>query len=202
MPTNFTEFLIAAIVMEITPGPNMTWLALIAARGGRIAGLMAVAGIATGLTLLAIVAATGAAALITAWPPLYEGLRWGGVLFLLYLALEAWNGEKNDAAATALDKHFRRGLVVNLLNPKAAAVFLVMIPGFAGPAPANTGAFVLMNVVYLLIATTAHLLIVAFAGSFQKALTDPRREMIVRRLFALLLAGIAIWFGATSGKTT
>ena len=200
MQASFAEFLIAATVMEITPGPNMTWLALLSAREGRPAGLMAVAGVATGLTLLAVIAATGAATLITAWPPLYEALRGGGVLFLLYLALEAWNGEKAEDAPSAGGRHFRRGLVVNLLNPKAAAVFIVMIPGFAGPAVGANGAFIAMNVIYLAIATLAHVLIVVFAGSFQKALTDPRRERIVRRIFAVMLAAIAIWFGATSGR--
>ena len=94
MQASFAEFLVAAIVMEITPGPNMTWLALLSAREGRMAGLQAVAGIATGLTLLAVIAATGAAALISAWPPVYEALRWAGVIFLLYLAWETWVGEK------------------------------------------------------------------------------------------------------------
>ncbi len=193
MPASFPEFLIAAIMMEITPGPNMTWLALLAAREGRVAGFQAVAGIAIGLAALAIIAATGAAALISTWPPLYTALRWGGVLFLLYLAWEAWVGEKNEDKPIEPDRRFRRGVIVNLLNPKAAAVFVVMIPGFAGPdAPA--GALITMTLIYLAIATLAHALIVAFAGSFEKALADPRRELIVRRIFALALAGVAVWF--------
>lgn len=198
MQPSFAEFLIAAVVMEITPGPNMTWLALLSAREGRKAGLMAVAGIASGLALLAIIAASGAAALIEAWPPVYEILRWGGVLFLLYLAWEAWVGEKADEGRDDTGKHFRRGLIANLLNPKAAAVYVVMIPGFAGPnAPATQ---VTMTVIYLLIATLAHVLIVAFAGSFQKALANPRREVVVRRIFAVLLAGVAMWFAFGSAR--
>jgi threonine/homoserine/homoserine lactone efflux protein len=200
MQANFAEFLLAAIVMEITPGPNMTWLALLSAREGRTGGLMAVAGIASGLAILALVAAMGAAALITAWPPLYEILRWGGVLFLLYLAYEAWRDEKNTGSADLAGKHFWRGLVVNLLNPKAAAVYIVMIPSFAGPTPANTGALITMTLAYLAIATAAHVLIVLFAATFQKALADPRRERIVRRIFAVMLAAIAIWFAFTSGR--
>lgn len=202
MQATFAEFLLAAVVMEITPGPNMTWLALLSAREGRTAGLMAVAGIASGLAILSLVAATGAAALVSAWPPLYELLRWGGVLFLFYLAFEAWHGEKDSTSTDTAGRHFRRGLVVNLLNPKAAAVFVVMIPSFAGPAPANAGAIAIMNLCYLAIATAAHTLIVLFASNFQKALTDPRRELIVRRIFAVTLAAIAIWFAATSGSSS
>jgi threonine/homoserine/homoserine lactone efflux protein len=196
MPAGFAEFLIAAIVMEITPGPNMTWLALLSAREGRMAGLQAVAGIATGLALLALVAASGAAALIAAWPPLYELLRWGGVFFLLYLAWETWVGEKESGEQPDHQRHFRRGLVVNLLNPKAAAVYVVMIPGFAGPG--GTSAQIIMTLVYLAIASLAHVLIVVFASSFQRALANPQRELIVRRIFAVLLAGVALWFAFSS----
>lgn len=200
MPPSFAEFLIAAMVMEITPGPNMTWLALLSAREGRVAGFHAVAGIATGLTVLAIFAAIGAAALITTWPLLYTALRWGGVLFLLFLAWEAWIGEKDDANAVEPGRQFRRGLIVNLLNPKAAAVFIVVIPGFAG-SDAPAGALIAMTLTYLAIATLAHVLIVAFAGSFERALADPRRERIVRRIFALALAGVAIWFTFGTART-
>lgn len=196
MPASFAEFLIAAIVMEITPGPNMTWLALLSAREGRIAGFQALAGITTGLALLALVAASGAAALIAAWPPLYELLRWGGVLFLLFLAWEAWVGEKPEAERPDRSRHFKRGLLVNLLNPKAAAVFVVMIPGFAGPGAMATQ--IIMTLIYLAIASLAHGLIVVFAGTFQRALADSQREMIVRRVFAIALAGVAVWFAMTS----
>lgn len=196
MPASFAEFLIAAIVMEITPGPNMTWLALLSAREGRIAGFQALAGITTGLALLALVAASGAAALIAAWPPLYELLRWGGVLFLLFLAWEAWVGEKPEAERPDRSRHFKRGLLVNLLNPKAAAVFVVMIPGFAGPGAMATQ--IIMTLIYLAIASLAHGLIVMFAGTFQRALADSQREMIVRRVFAIALAGVALWFAMTS----
>jgi len=200
VPPSFAEFLIAAMVMEITPGPNMTWLALLSAREGRVAGFHAVAGIATGLTVLSIFAAIGAAALITTWPLLYTALRWGGVLFLLFLAWEAWIGEKDDANAVEPGRQFRRGLIVNLLNPKAAAVFIVVIPGFAG-SDAPAGALIAMTLTYLAIATLAHVLIVAFAGSFERALADPRRERIVRRIFALALAGVAIWFTFGTART-
>ena len=200
MPASFPEFLIAAIMLEITPGPNMTWLALLAAREGRLAGFQAVAGIAIGLAALAIIAATGAAALIATWPLLYTALRWGGVLFLLYLAWEAWVGEKDNGKPVEAGRHFRRGVIVNLLNPKAAAVFVVMIPGFAGPG-AQTGVLIAMTLIYLAIATLAHALIVAFAGSFEKALADPRREKIVRRIFAIALAGVAIWFAIGTART-
>lgn len=195
------EFLLAALVMELTPGPNMTWLALLAARHGRIVGLQAVAGVTSGLALLAIIAATGAAALISVFPPIYEAIRWAGILFLLYLALEAWRGEKDRGTPDDNTRHFRRGFLINILNPKAVAVFLVMIPGIAGPlVPGRQGNIVLMTIIYLVIATTVHALIVAFAGVFQRSLANPRREAMVRRVFAVALVGIAVWMAVTTGR--
>src|SRR5689334_8564532 len=114
MTPSFAEFLIASIVMELTPGPNMAWLALLAARKGRRAGFVAVAGIALGLALLAAAAAAGFAAVIETYPVVYEVIRWGGVLFLLYLAVEAWRGERDGADKPDEQRHFRRGLIVKI----------------------------------------------------------------------------------------
>jgi threonine/homoserine/homoserine lactone efflux protein len=75
-----------------------------------------------------------------------------------------------------------------------------MIPGFAGPG--ETTMQVVMTLIYLAIASIAHGLIVAFSGSFTRALADPRRELIVRRVFAVLLAGVAVWFAFTSGRAS
>jgi threonine/homoserine/homoserine lactone efflux protein len=197
MDQAFAEFLVVAVVMELTPGPNMAWLALLSAREGRRAGFLAVVGIALGLGLLAVAAAAGFVALIETYPLLYEAIRWAGVLFLLYLAYEAWRGEK-DKDGAGDPRHFRRGLIINLLNPKAAAVFVVLIPGFAGGATANLSEVALMSAIYVGIATIAHSLIVIFAGSFQKALAHPRRELIVRRIFALTLVAVAMWFAFTT----
>jgi len=198
MTPGLVEFLAAALVMELTPGPNMTWLALLSAREGRRAGLQAVAGITSGLALMGIVAASGAAALIATYPLIYEVLRWTGILFLLYLAVEAWVGEKVAAARDHQGRHFRRGFVINILNPKAAAVFLVMIPAFAGTSGASW--LMAMSAIYLAIATAVHALIVVFASNLQQLVANLRRELIVRRIFAVLLAAVAIWFGLSTQR--
>lgn len=85
------SFALTSFLIELTPGPNMTYLALVAARDGRRAGFATVAGVALGLSVVGIVAAFGVAELVQSSPLLYEGLRWAGVLFLLYLAWEGWS---------------------------------------------------------------------------------------------------------------
>ncbi len=197
----FGEFLATAFVMELTPGPNMTWLALLSARQGLKAGLLAVAGIATGLALLALAGGTGAAALITAYPILYEVIRWAGVLFLAYLAWEAWRGEKpSEESSTDAAVNFRRGLIVNLLNPKAATVFVVLIPAFAEQEAEKVTSIAVMSGLYVAIATLVHAMIVVFGSRLQRLTKDPNREIALRRAFAVLLGLVAIWFALSTNQ--
>lgn len=121
------SFAFASLIIELTPGPNMTYLALVAASDGRRAGFATVAGVALGLATIGLAAAFGVAQLVSASPIAYEILRWAGVLFLLYLAWDGWRGE-GDVVAVASNsdgRYFRRGLITNLLNPKAAVFYVV-----------------------------------------------------------------------------
>jgi threonine/homoserine/homoserine lactone efflux protein len=87
-------FLLAVLLLELTPGPNMAYLATLAVSRGRAAGLIATAGVAFGLAVHATVAGLGAGVRIQQYPLLYDVLRWIGVGYLLYLAWEGWRTEK------------------------------------------------------------------------------------------------------------
>src|SRR6185436_8677793 len=87
-------FLLAVLLLELTPGPNMAYLATLALSRGRAAGLIATAGVAFGLAVHAVVAGLGAGVLIQQYPLLYDTLRWIGVGYLLYLAWEGWQPKR------------------------------------------------------------------------------------------------------------
>ena len=114
----FPAFLLTALLIELTPGPNMAWLALTSASEGKRAGLTAVAGIASGLAVLGAVSAFGLAQLASASPLVFNLLRYAGVAYLLWLAWSAWNGSdqaSSDAGkkGTRLSAWFRHGLLLN-----------------------------------------------------------------------------------------
>ena len=127
MTALFLPFLITTMLIELTPGPNMAWLALTSATQGKRSGFAAVAGIATGLAILALASAMGLAALAAQSPFTFSFLRYAGVAYLLWLAWQTWVEEKevgaNHIDATAMAAWFRHGLLLNLLNPKAAVFF-------------------------------------------------------------------------------
>lgn len=199
---NLLSFMLASLLIELTPGPNMTWLAIVSAAEGRKAGFAAVAGVALGLAVIGTAGALGAAGLIAASPAAYEILRWAGVLFLFYLALEGWfkGAESEGTAESGYRGYFLRGLVTNLLNPKAALFYISVLPAFILPERAAMPQTLSLTAVYVLVATLVHAAIAALAGTLEPVLNDPERECIVRRVLSALLAAVAIWFALTTAR--
>ena len=116
-------FALTATLIELTPGPNMAYLAIVAVSQGRKPGYAAAVGVSLGLAIVGIAAALGVAAAINASPLLYQVLRWGGVIYLFWLAYEGWRDANEEIEHAPLGssnmRYFRRGLITNLLNPKA-----------------------------------------------------------------------------------
>lgn len=199
MAGNLLSFAMTCMVIELTPGPNMGYLAVLSATKGRRAGFAAVAGVALGLAVVGIAAALGLAAAISASPLLYEALRWGGILYLLYLAWDGWreSGAPLDASPSlkgADAKYFTRGLVTNLLNPKAALFYVAILPRFVDATQPVVLQTVLLSLVFVAIATGIHVGVVTLAGTADRFMQDDRNRRIVGRALSLLLAAIAVWF--------
>ena len=197
-------FLLTSLLIELTPGPNMAYLALVSAVQGRRAGLAATLGVALGLSIIGLAAALGLAALINASETAFALLRWGGAAYLAWLAIEAWWGAGEvspERAALEEDtaKHFRRGLIVNLLNPKAGLFFVAVLPSFVVSGENLLGQTVLLTALYVAVATVVHLVIVALAGSVNRWFEQPEQQKIARRIFAVLLAGVALYFLWSTG---
>ena len=200
--SNLLSFALTSLLIELTPGPNMTYLALVSAQDGRRAGFATVAGITLGLAVIGIIAAFGVAELVQSSRLLYEGLRWAGVIFLLYLAWEGWNAGADVVAndSPSHGRYFMRGLVTNLLNPKAAVFYVAVLPTFIDASRPVLPQAVSLTFIYVLVATLIHAAIVVLAGTLEPFLNDPNREKVARRVLSALLAGVAIWFGWSTAR--
>ena len=177
---------------EITPGPNMGYLvALSLARGWR-SGMAAVAGVALGLALLGLAAAFGFALVSERFPAVAGLLRWGGVAYLFWLAWDAWRDPAPEAQGDVV-LSFRRGLITNLLNPKAAVFYVAVIPLFL-PTPAPRDGVLILTAVFVVIATAIHSALVLGANAARALLFHPTRERAIRRSAALGMALVAMWF--------
>ncbi len=198
-------FTLTCLVIEITPGPNMAYLAVLSATYGRRIGFVATIGVAAGLLLVGIAAAVGLAALVSSSRMLYEVVRWGGIAYLLWLAWDAWQDDagatRDDAAdGNAARSAFVRGLITNLLNPKAALFYLSVLPAFVDVARPLLPQTLTLTAIYVSVATVIHLGLVTLAGFARTFLENPDRNRRVRRGLAIALAGIALWFAWNTAR--
>ena len=201
------EFILTVLLLELTPGPNMAYLATLTLDRGRRAGLLATAGVAAGLSVHAVVAAFGLGVLISQAPVIYDLLRWTGIAYLLYLAWETWqsNGnERQDVAGAASSPLFWRGFFSNLFNPKSILFFISVVPGFIQYDRSGSGLLVqaaLLGAIYVAIATTIHASIVLLASQLRPLLIAGPGQKSVRRSLAIALALVAAWLAWSTRRT-
>lgn len=172
----------------------MAWLAGLAAVEGRRSGMAAVAGVALGLLLNGVLAALGLAALLSAAPSLWSVLRLAGAGMMLWLAWETWRSadETGDRQGdNTAGRSFAAGAMVNLLNPKAYLFFVVVAPQFLNGRALNLSNALILALVSSSVATAIHTAIVLAGSRAQGWLSDPGRITVVRRVFAVLMIGVA-----------
>jgi threonine/homoserine/homoserine lactone efflux protein len=193
-------FLILCVTVELTPGPNMAYLAILSMSAGRRAGFFAIAGIALGLAIVGSLAAFGAATIVTNSPMLSRLLVVAGFLYLLWLAWDTWK-EPVSVAPAAQHRHgqyFVRGLITNLLNPKAFLFYVMVLPGFVSGQEHPVSYAFFLTAIAVAIATVVHVSIVLLGSRCAPYLNQPARRRVFRNVMALMLVAIAIWFAVTN----
>jgi len=128
--------LFAATVLPLicTPGPDMLFITAQALSGRAAAGLRATAGICLGYVAHSLLVALGLAAIIAASPVLFEGLRWLGVGYLSYLALQLIRSAMRPGKLVLATQRgraiLRRGFLTAFLNPKGMLIYFAILPQF------------------------------------------------------------------------
>jgi threonine/homoserine/homoserine lactone efflux protein len=194
-------FILASIIIELTPGPNMTWLAVLGATRGRASALAAVADICLGLAFAGLVAGLGLTLLFDNYPSLLTGLRWAGTLYLFYLAYDAWkdSNQTEKVESKSNGAYFLQGLISNVLNPKAYLFYAAILPQFLTIPDHPHHEIAILTAVYVAIATIIHGSIGILAGSLSNWLEHSTQAKLLRRFMAVAIAITAIWFFISTG---
>lgn len=140
-PNLLAGYLLACVVLVLTPGPDMAFVLGQTLSGGARRGWAATLGVFTGASVHILGAAAGVAAIVAAHPALFTALRVAGALYLLWLGVHAiraaLRGEgglgADGAPAASLGAAWRQGFLTNLLNPKVGLFFLAFVPLFVDP---------------------------------------------------------------------
>ncbi|WP_262071749.1 LysE family translocator [Stenotrophomonas sp. Marseille-Q5258] len=194
-------FALVALVMVLTPGPNMVYLISRSVSQGRVAGWISLSGIAVGFMTYLACATLGLTALLMAVPYAYDALRIAGALYLLYLAWQALRpGGRSPFQVRALSpdrpsRLFAMGLLTSLLNPKIAVMYLSLLPQFIQPGGHGSVALQSMALGSLQIAISlgVNALIVGVAGGMAAFLADrPRWQALQRAVMGTVLGGLAL----------
>ena len=131
-------FFAAALLLALAPGPDNLFVLTQSATGGKGAGLAVTLGLCTGLVGHTLAVVLGVAALVQASALAFNGLKLLGAGYLLYLAWQAVRAPTARLAAPAAappayTRLYRRGIFMNLTNPKVSLFFLAFLPQFADP---------------------------------------------------------------------
>jgi threonine/homoserine/homoserine lactone efflux protein len=191
-------FLLASLLLAVTPGPAVVYLLTRTLAQGRRAGLASVAGVALGNLGNAVGAAVGLAALFAVSSLAFTVVKYAGAAYLVYLGIRALRGrplEGHGAAApspAALSTVFRDGFVVALLNPKTALFFAAFLPQFTSATQSPLSQSMALGGVFVLVASVTDVLYVLMASVMAPAL---RRAGRARAWGRFATAGAFIGLG-------
>jgi threonine/homoserine/homoserine lactone efflux protein len=190
----------AALLMVLTPGPNMVYLISRSICQGRKAGVISLLGVVAGFLVHMFAAAVGITALFLAVPFAYEVLKWAGAAYLLYLAWQTIKpGARSAFEARRLPKDsplklFLMGFLTNLLNPKIAVFYLAIFPQFVSPEYGSMFLqSIILGVTQITISFAVNLAIALSAGSLAIWFVQNPRWLAAQRYFmGFVLAGLAV----------
>ena len=196
-PTLLGGFIVAAVAIIVSPGPDTIVILRHALTGGRGTGLAAVSGVQLGLLVHTALAVAGISLLVASSPVLFQGLTVIGAVYLAWLGIQSLRGVgglevEPGAAHAGAARACREAALCNILNPKVILWFLALLPNFVNPEAGD--------VIAQLIALSALLIALNIlwqapmalaADGVRRWLGRPETMHAVNRVSGVILLGMA-----------
>ncbi len=180
---NFWLFLGAALVVAITPGPGIFYVAARTLAGGRAEGLASSFGNGVGGLVHVVAGAAGISALVMASAEAFTVLKFAGAVYLIWLGVKTWRdsrvAEPVDVEKTGTRRAFRDGILIEALNPKTAAFFLAFIPQFVDASMNVAQQFIALGLISVALNTAVDVVVTYWAASARAGLAE-RPSIIVK----------------------
>jgi homoserine/homoserine lactone efflux protein len=127
-------FIGAELIFSLTPGPTVMLISAYGFKGGFREALAAIAGTQTGNALWYVICVTGLGALVTASPPLFQGIKLLGAAYLIWLGVtslwKSWHAEEDALGPKLIGKPYLQAVLTQMSNPKAILFFSALVPQF------------------------------------------------------------------------
>jgi len=189
-----------AVLLALAPGPDNLFVLMQAALWGKAAGMVVVLGLCTGLIGHTVAVAVGLAAIFATSETAFMVLKLAGAAYLLYLAWGAFRAPAMAAADTGKAPHlphgtlYRRGIIMNLTNPKVSLFFLAFLPQFTSPARGSVALqTVSLGALFMLATLLVFGAIAFFSGAFGQMLQKSvRAQLWLNRIAGTVFVGLAM----------
>ncbi|MGS2740331.1 LysE family translocator [Sinomicrobium sp. M5D2P17] len=201
-------FSLAALIMVLTPGPNMIYLISRSLSQGKEAGIISLFGVICGFLFHIVMVSFGLTAIFFAVPYAYMVIKVLGVGYLLFLAYKAVRSKENvfnpdrTLKRDSGMKLFHIGFLTNVLNPKMAVFYLSFFPQFIKPEYGSVlGQSFQLGLVQVLISFSVNFLIVLFASRMSVWFSrNPFWARVQKWFMASVLTGLAVKIAFTKAK--
>jgi threonine/homoserine/homoserine lactone efflux protein len=187
---NLSIFLVAALVLLLTPGPAVFYIVARSLDQGRLAGFVSVLSIEVGNFVHVLAATLGLSAILVSSALAFSIVKYLGAVYLIYLGVRRLLAlETADQAMTfqrqSLRRIFRQGVLVAILNPKTALFFFAFLPQFVDPSKGSPALQLLaLGCLFVLMAIITDSLYALLAGSIGQWLKSTRSFLWVERYLA------------------
>jgi threonine/homoserine/homoserine lactone efflux protein len=208
IPSRLPEYLIAAMVIILAPGPSVLFVIARAIAWGRATAVFTVAGNVTGAFSLSVFVALGLGPILQRSELAYIAVQWGGGLYLVYLGVDAIRKRSAHAAdmtnqgeiAPSIRRSIRDGFWVGALNPKGVVFFAAVLPQFIDREKGSvTAQLILLGAIFAILAFVSDGSWGMLAGTARNWLaTDARRLERLRATGGtiMIILGISVLISA------
>lgn len=205
---DFLLFAFASLMLNITPGNDMLYVATRSTSQGIKAGTVSSLGIAGGCIVHLLAAVIGLSAIIASSAVAFNVIKYIGAAYLIYLGIKAFLSNQNKFSISdkiekkSLSKLFWQGVLTNVLNPKVALFFLAFLPQFIHPEKGNTALqILLLGLWFNFSGTVINIIVAILFGKLGNWLADKQGFIKWQnKITGLILVGLGIKVALSSRK--
>jgi threonine/homoserine/homoserine lactone efflux protein len=191
-------YLSVCALLTLMPGPDILFVIMQSISQGRKAGIATALGLCSGVTVHTLAAALGISAILQQSAAVFQVLKVAGACYLLYLAWQAFREGRSamtmdEVPKLSLPALYKRGILMNVLNPKVSLFFLAFLPQFVTPGSGNPPLqMIFLGLLFMLQSIVIFTIVAVFAGSLGRKLFDNPR---IGRMVNLAKAGLFAFIG-------
>jgi threonine/homoserine/homoserine lactone efflux protein len=200
-------FVCAGLILNITPGADMLYIASRSAAQGTKAGIIAALGIGAGCLAHILFATLGLSVILASSALAFAVVKYAGALYLVYLGIATLLSFKNKEQSTlapiidlSAAKIFRQAVLINVLNPKVALFFMALLPQFVSPQAAHPAlSFLFLGSLFDFNGTIVNIIFAVFSSHIAAKF---KQSLMIGRVCKTVVAGLFIALGVRLALTT